>query len=179
MRFNISCRHAFGVHGQDLLLNVLADAGLILLQQLGFKFTFPIPRHGDLNIPEAGAERLAAVAVPAVVGLFVPVVILAVAQFILQLGVQAFLHEFRDGFLEEALNVLHAGDVTQFQQLPDLCPPGLLFRASVLSTAHSNTSCAVPSFYTAQEVYTIIGIVSGEGAGLMVNVFVPVPSTAM
>ena len=98
--------------------------------------------------------------VPAIVCFFVPVIVLAVAQFTLQLCVQAFLHEFCNGFLEEALDVLHAGDVTQFQQLPDLCTPGLHFRASVLSTAHSNTSCTVPSFYTAQEVYTIIGIVS-------------------
>ena len=136
MRFNIPCRHSFGIHGQDLLLDVLTDAGLVFLQKLGLKFTFPIPRHGDFNVPEAGAERFAAVTVAAVVCLLVPVVILAVAQVFFQFGIQTLLHEFCDCFLEETLDILHAGDVAQLQQLPDLCPPGLFFRASVLSTAH-------------------------------------------
>ena len=59
--------HALGVHGQDLLLDVLTDAGLVFLQHMRLKFPLTIPGHGYLHITEAGAQRFAAVPVPAVV----------------------------------------------------------------------------------------------------------------
>ena len=64
---NIRCCHALGVHGQDLLLDVLTDAGLVFPQHLRLKFPLTIPGHGYLHIAEAGAQRFAAVPVPAVV----------------------------------------------------------------------------------------------------------------
>ena len=133
MGLNISRRHSLGVHGQDLLLYVLADAGLVLLQHLGLKFAFPVAGNGHFHISEAGAQRLAAVAVAAVVRGLVPVVVSAVAQFILQLRLQAVLHELRDGLLEQILDVVHAADVCHLQQLPDLLPSRLFFRGTVLS----------------------------------------------
>ena len=44
MGLNIRRAHAFGIHGQDLLLDVLTDAGLILLQELRLKLPLSVPR---------------------------------------------------------------------------------------------------------------------------------------
>lgn len=43
--FNIAGGHTLSVHGQDFLLNVLADTGLVLFQHLGLKF--PLPDSGN------------------------------------------------------------------------------------------------------------------------------------
>ena len=67
MRFNVTGGHVFGVHGQNLLLDVLADAGLIFPQHLGVKFALAIPRHRYLYIAKTGAQGFAAVPVPAVI----------------------------------------------------------------------------------------------------------------
>ena len=40
MGLNIAGGHTLGVHGQDFLLNVLTDAGLVLFQYLRLKFPF-------------------------------------------------------------------------------------------------------------------------------------------
>ena len=73
--------HIFGVHGQDFPLNILADAGLILFQNLEFEFALSIARDRYLHIPKAGAQQgLAAVTVAA----FIPAVILAVVKFVVQ-----------------------------------------------------------------------------------------------
>ena len=71
MRFNVTGGHAFGVHGQNLLLDVLADAGLIFPQHLGVKFALAIPRHRYLYIAKTGAQGFAAVPVPAVIRVLV------------------------------------------------------------------------------------------------------------
>ena len=42
MRLDVAGRHAFRIHGQDLLLDILTDAGLVLFQKLQFKFTLPV-----------------------------------------------------------------------------------------------------------------------------------------
>ena len=76
--------HIFGVHGQDFLLNILTDAGLILFQDLEFEFAFSIARDRYLHIPKAGAQGLAAVTVAAAVCVFIPAVILAVVKFVVQ-----------------------------------------------------------------------------------------------
>ena len=120
----------------NLLLNVLVDAGLVLLQKLRLEFSLAVTGYSYLHIPEAGAQRFAAVSVPAIVCVFVLVVVLAVAEFVVQLCIQSLLHEFRYGFLEEILDVLHTADVAFLQEFPDFCSPGLLFRAAVLSAAH-------------------------------------------
>ena len=38
----MTLRHALGIHGNYLILNVLADAGLVLLDELRLKFAFAI-----------------------------------------------------------------------------------------------------------------------------------------
>ena len=106
MRFNVTGGHAFGVHGQNLLLDVLADAGLIFPQHLGVKFALAIPRHRYLYIAKTGAQGFAAVPVPAVIRVLVLVVIPVVAQLIVQLGLQTVFHELRDSVLEQFLNVI-------------------------------------------------------------------------
>ena len=45
MGLDVAGGHPFGVHGQDFLFDVLADAGLVLFQHLGLEFPFPITRH--------------------------------------------------------------------------------------------------------------------------------------
>ena len=39
MRLDVAGRHAFRIHGQDLLFDILTDAGLVLFQKLRFKLT--------------------------------------------------------------------------------------------------------------------------------------------
>lgn len=51
---NISCSHSFGVHRQYLFLYVLADAGLIFLQQLRFEFSISVSGNRYVHRPKAG-----------------------------------------------------------------------------------------------------------------------------
>ena len=46
------------------------------------------------------------------------------------------LHEFRYGFFEEILNVLHATDSADLQELSDFFSPGLFLRTAFSSAAH-------------------------------------------
>ena len=82
--FNIAGGHTLGVHGQDFLLNVLADAGLVLFQHLGLKFSLPVPRNRHIHFAKAGTQPLAAVPVAAIVCVLVFIVVFAVAQFFIQ-----------------------------------------------------------------------------------------------
>ena len=159
MGLNIRRGHAFGVHGQDLLLDVLTDAGLILLQELRLKLPLSVPRDRHLHIAEAGAQGLAAVSVPAVVCVLVFVVVPALAQFVVQLRIEAVFHEFGNRLLEQSLDVVHAADVRQLQQLTNLFPAGIFFRAAFPSCP-TKTSILVLLLYTTFEVYTKYGMVS-------------------
>lgn len=67
MRLNVAGRHAFRIHGQDLLFDILTDAGLVLFQKPRFKFTLPVTGNRNLDITETGPRIFAAVAVPTVV----------------------------------------------------------------------------------------------------------------
>ena len=136
MGFNVPCGHAFGIHRKDLFLDVLADAGLVFLQELRLEFSLAVAGDRNLHVSEAGAQRFAAVSVSAVLRFLVLVIVFAVAEFVIQFCIQPILHEFRYGLFEEILDVLHAADVAFLQEFPDFCPPGLLFRAAVLSAAH-------------------------------------------
>ena len=100
MGLNIAGGHALGVHGQDFLLNVLTDTGLVLFQYLGLEVPLSISRNRYFHISKAGAQRFAAVAVAAVIRVFVPVVVLAVTQFVIQFCFQTILHELGNGLLE-------------------------------------------------------------------------------
>ena len=159
MALNIAGGHALGVHGQDLFLNVLADAGLTLFQHLRLKLTFPVPGNRNFHVSKAGPERLVAMTIPAVVCSLVLIVISAVAQVLIQLCLQTVLHEFGNGLLEQVLDVIHAANVCHLQQLSDLLSTRIFFWAAILS-GHMLTSCVVLLFYTTQEVYTKLGIVS-------------------
>ena len=79
IRLDIAGGHALGI---DLLLNILADAGLVLFQYLGFKFPFLIPRSQNFYIFEAGPKCFATVAVPFVIGILVLIVIFAAVRFL-------------------------------------------------------------------------------------------------
>ena len=112
MRFNVTGGHVFGVHGQNLLLDVLADAGLIFPQHLGVKFALAIPRHRYLYIAKTGAQGFAAAPVPAVIRVLVLVVIPAVAQLIVQLGLQTVFHELGVRFKSSLPHSLDCGNLS-------------------------------------------------------------------
>ena len=122
---NITGGHDLSVHGQNLLLNVLTDAGLVLLQALRFKLALADPGNRHIHFPNACAQNLAAVAVAAVVRLLVLVVVLAVTQLLIQLCLQAILHELGNGLLEQILDVIHAAEVCHLQQLADFLSTGI------------------------------------------------------
>lgn len=82
MGLNIGGFHSFGIHGQDLFFNVSGEGCLLLLDQLGFKVSFAIPGKGKVQISESGFHSFFAVAIATVVGLFIAVVILAVAELL-------------------------------------------------------------------------------------------------
>ena len=58
-------------YSNENILDVLADAGLIFPQHLGFEFALAIPRHRYLYIAKTGAQGFAAVPVPAVIRVLV------------------------------------------------------------------------------------------------------------
>lgn len=97
--------------------------------------------------------------ISAVVGILVPVVVLAVAQFIIQLCIQTVLHKLGDGLLKQVLDVAHAADVCQLQQFMDFGSVFISFRGAIPS-CHSKTSDVVLLFYTTSEVYTKCGMIS-------------------
>ena len=68
-----------------------------------------------MYVPETCTQRFAAVSVSTVVGFLVLVVVPAVAKLVVQFRVQSVLHKFRDRFLEQILDVIHAADVCQLQ----------------------------------------------------------------
>ena len=84
MGLYISGTHTLSVHGLHFLLNVLADAGLVLFQHLGLKFPLLVSGYRHIHFTKAGAQHLAAVAVTAVVCGLVLVVVFAVAQIVIQ-----------------------------------------------------------------------------------------------
>lgn len=81
MRFDIARRHPFRIHGQNLFLDIPADAGLMFFNRLRLKFTFSVSGNSYFYISETGSQHFLTVSVPAVIRLFVPIVVLAVANF--------------------------------------------------------------------------------------------------
>ena len=75
----------------------------MLADQLGLELPGPVPRHVDAQRPVVGEHRLAARAVPLVVGLFRLGLARAVAQVMTQLGLQRPLDQ---GLLDPAHHVL-------------------------------------------------------------------------
>ena len=84
MGFYVAGGHAFGVHGQDRFLDVLAHTGLILFRNLRLKLALTVSPYSDVYISKARAQSFAAVLVPAVIRVLVLVVVLAIAQFVIQ-----------------------------------------------------------------------------------------------
>ena len=113
--FNISSRHTLSIHRQNLFLNVLTDAGLVLFQHLRFKFALPVTGNRHIHIAKAGMQRLAAVTVTAVICVLVFVVIFAVAQFFIQFRLQTILHKFGYSLLKQILDVIHTADICHLQ----------------------------------------------------------------
>ena len=137
-----------------------ADAGLIFPQHLGVKFALAILRHRYRYIAKTGAQVFAAVPVPAVIRVLVLVVIPAVAQLIVQLGLQTVLHELRDSVFEQFLNVIHAAYIRHLQQLTNFFATCVFFWVFFL-LAIVITSVILLLFYTLLEVYTKFGMEGG------------------
>ena len=116
---NISSVHALGVHGKNMLLNILADTGLILFQYLRFQFSLPFSWNRYLHNSKTDVHCLAAVAISVVICGFVLVVILALAQLVVQFRLKTMFHELGNGPTEQILDVFHTADVYHLQQLTD------------------------------------------------------------
>lgn len=104
--------------------------------------------------------------VAAVVRVLILVVILAVAKLVIQLCLQAIFHELGNGFLEQALDILHAAYVRHIQQFSDFFPT-CIFSGVRFFLAIIITSNVVLLFYTTLEVYTKFGMVSALPTGLI------------
>lgn len=79
--------------------------------------------------------------VAAVVRVLILVVILAVAKLVIQLCLQAIFHELGNGFLEQALDILHAAYVRHIQQFSDFFPTCIFFRGAILSGHNNYLQC--------------------------------------
>ena len=80
-----------------LIFQTNPNIGLVLFQYLGLKFPLPPSVNRHIHFAKPGTKRLAAVTAAAVVVGSVPVVILDVAQLIIQFCFQAVLHELGNG----------------------------------------------------------------------------------
>ena len=162
MCLNISRRHALGVHGQDLFLDVLADAGLVLFQYLRLKLAFTVSGYRYFYIPKAGAQCLAAVAVAAVIRGLVAVVVPAVAQFIVQLRLRPFS-------MNSAMVSLNRFWMSSMLPMFAIYSSSRIFSRRAFSSGlrffldMCYTSCVMLLFYTSREVYTKFGTVSCSG----------------
>ena len=74
--FDISGRHSLCIHGKYFFLHVLCHGILIFFDELWFIVTIAVAGDSHLHIPVTGVHGLCRVAVPAVTGILVPVVIL-------------------------------------------------------------------------------------------------------
>ena len=107
--------------------------------------------------------------VAAVVRVLIFVVILAVAKLVIQLCLQAIFHELGNGFLEQALDILHAAYVRHIQQFSDFFPTCIFFRGAIISGHNNYLQCgaSILHLYTTLEVYTKFGMVSALPTGLI------------
>ena len=115
MRFNIARRHSLRIHGQNLFLDILTDAGLTFFYQLRLEFSFSVSGNIYFYISETGSQRFLAVSVAAVIRLFVPIVVLAVSKFFIKFCIEPGFHKFRNGFLEQILDILHTAHIACLQ----------------------------------------------------------------
>ena len=69
--------------------------------------------------------------VAAVVRVFMLIVVLGIAEFIVKFGFKAVLHELGDSLFEKLLNILHAADVGGLEQFTYLGSSFVLFRCAV------------------------------------------------
>ena len=76
MGLYIPCGHALCIHGEDLFLHVLRYRILVLFDELGLVFAVTVTGDSHFHIPVAGVHGLGGMAVPAVIGVLVFVVIL-------------------------------------------------------------------------------------------------------
>lgn len=130
---NVAGRHSLGVHGENLLLDILADAGLVLLNKLGLKFPLAVTGDRNLNVAEAGAKILLAIPITVIVCALVPVVVLSVAERVFHFCFNVVLHILGNGFLEQIPDILHTAGVAFLQQFPDLCSTYLFFQTAFFS----------------------------------------------
>ena len=71
--------------------------------------------------------------VATVVCVLVLVIILAMAQLIIQFSLYTIFHELGNGLFKQILDVIHAADICHLQQFTDFLSPGISFRGAMLS----------------------------------------------
>lgn len=156
----------FKKHYRDYAVKTNATyARLILFKDHRIEFSITITGNVNIDFSEACFQRLAAVTVSTIVGIFVLVIVPAVSELFIKLSVKPVFHKLRYCFLEQFLNIVHTPDIAFFEQFSDFCPSCFFFRASVPSFSHFLfLLCIKPPLwfllYTTSEVYTIFGTVS-------------------
>jgi len=126
--FDVAGGHALGIHRQDFLLDVARKGGLLLFDQFRLELPFAVSGHLNIHVAEAGFQRLFAMAVPAVVGIFIAKIVLAVAKLFIQFALKALIHKGCDHVLEQLPNILHGFDPRAFHELSELRPACFLLR---------------------------------------------------
>lgn len=92
MSFNITGSHTLSIHGQNFLLYVLADIGLVLFQHLELKFPLSVSGNRSIYFAKVGTQPLAVLSVTAVIRVLVLVWnVFAVAQLVIQFCFQTIL----------------------------------------------------------------------------------------
>lgn len=157
MRLYVQGSHALGVHGHNLLLNVLSDANLILPQYLGFQFPLPIPGSPHVHLAETGSQPLAALPVAAVVYVLVFVNVPAVPNSSSSSASKPFS-------MNSAIVFLNSSWMSSMLPIFASCSNSRIFsRRTFFSGVRSflaivKTSNVLPLFYTTSELYTNLGI---------------------
>lgn len=90
----------------------------MLRDNLRFKLTLSVPWDLQLDLALAAADRLLEVTVAAVVRLLVPVIALAVPQFVFQFSVHDFLNQAAGQFLHQRMKPIKVFDASFINELP-------------------------------------------------------------
>ena len=134
MVFYVARAHAFGIHGNYLLFYILSDACLILSQDLRLKFALTVSWNGEIHIAVTGAKRFGTVPVSAVVRVFVPVIVLAVAEFLVKFYFKAL-------FKKLAMTSLNISLISYMPRTSDVRRDSSIFSLLAISSSYALSFC--------------------------------------
>ncbi len=101
---DVPCRHALRIHGDDLALYV-RYIPLVLLVKFGglqqrLECTVPVPRNIDVHVSKRCSDPLAAMAVATVGSAFSSLLVLFIAEMVIEFALQHLLKHRREHILD-------------------------------------------------------------------------------